>query len=119
MKRIREHAAVGRERRRTYAAGDVHGLKPLALVEFAEIRAGVEIVRGLDRRDFVQEVREELADGRNYFCWALERADRAAHLNMGRIAAVRQECMAGLAATVLAFEHTERAALAMAGWRSL
>lgn len=117
MTRIRAHAEIARERRRTYAAGAAHGIKPLVLVEFAEHRAGLEIVQRLDTRDFPLEVREELADGRNYWVWLAEQVDRAAHLNLPLVDAVRAEVHAGLGATVVAFEHAERAATLMSDWR--
>lgn len=40
------------------------------LITFAEARAGDGPVRELADRDFAREIREELADARNYLVWA-------------------------------------------------
>jgi hypothetical protein len=61
------------ERNLTDQAGTAAGLDPLsaeslsALADHRALPGGV-----LPGRDLVQEVREELADARNYLCWTIE-----------------------------------------------
>jgi hypothetical protein len=64
---------VSFERMLTLQAGEsVHARTVEQLVTFAEARAGDGPVHDRDGRDFPREVREELADARNYLVWAAE-----------------------------------------------
>lgn len=114
----RGHTELGRERYWTYdAARGIHHLEPAVLVDLAELRAGGGPVRSIDIRDFVQEVREELSDARNYLVWLRHQLDRGAHLNLDLVDVLRREVRGALADTALTFERVERIRSLMHNWR--
>lgn len=113
----RAHIDISRERRRTYeAARTLHGIEPLDLVTLAEERAGIAPVRDIDVRDFVQEAREEFADGRNYLVWIAAQVDRGAHLNLARADLIRAKVIQALGGTALVYELVEQIRELMTGW---
>lgn len=114
----RGHAELGKERRWTYdAARGIYELEPKVLVELSELRAGHGPVTSIDIRDFVQEVREELSDARNYLVWLRHQLDRGAHLNLDLVDVLRREVRAALADTALTFERVEGIRSLMHDWR--
>jgi hypothetical protein len=61
------------ERRFTSEAARAVGVDPNGLTAFAESRTHPGPLRDVERRDWIQEVREEVADGRNYLAWEAQR----------------------------------------------
>jgi hypothetical protein len=61
------------ERRFTLEAARSVGVDPSSLTVFAESRTHPGPLRDVERRDWVQEIREELGDARNYACWEAQR----------------------------------------------
>lgn len=114
----RAHAAVALERRRTYEAARSNGIEPVELVRLAEARAGVTPVRDLERRDFVQEAREELADCRNYLVWLAAQVDHWAHLAPHLAIAIRTRVVVTLGVLAQLFDHVEQLRVMMAEFRS-
>lgn len=114
----RAHAAIARERRRTYEASRANGIEPVELVRLAEERAGVAPVRDLPRRDFVQEAREELADCRNYLVWLAAQVDHWAHLAPHLAVALRAHIGIALGVVAQLFEHVEQLRVMMVDFRS-
>jgi hypothetical protein len=73
---LRPPRDLEREREWTRLAGESVELGVERLVVFAEHRAGYGPVRDLAGRDFLLEVREELADARNYLVWCVLQASQ-------------------------------------------
>lgn len=61
----------------TYLAGQRAGGDPAALQALAVARMLDGPVHDFATRDFLREAEEELADARNYLCWAVRQAPRA------------------------------------------
>lgn len=61
------------ERRFTVEAARAVGVDPNGIIAFAESRTHPGPLRDVERRDWLQEVREELADAKNYSCWEAQR----------------------------------------------
>jgi hypothetical protein len=91
------------------AAATVTAVPPARLIAFAEARAGDAPVRDIDSRDFGRELREELADARNYAVWWLEQIGLAEIVDTNLAADISRAIAEALAATAVAFEHADRA----------
>lgn len=61
------------ERRFTREAARAVGVDPEPFIGFAESRILPGPLRDVERRDMLQEFREEVADGRNYLTWEAQR----------------------------------------------
>lgn len=105
------------ERRLTVDAAATAGVDAAYLITFAETRAGLAPVRDPDGRDFVRELLEELADARNYVCWALEQVGRGADRNPDLAGEISMAVGQSLAAVTLAFHHANHARDLAMDWR--
>lgn len=90
------------------AAARAHAIPPTRLIALAELRAGGAPVRDIETRDFGRELREELADGRNYAVWWIEQMGLC-HPNTPVYADVVGAIGRSLAATAVAFHEAEQA----------
>lgn len=97
----------GSERTWTIRAGESRRVSVAQLVAFAEDRAGAGPVRDLETRDFGLEVREELADARNYLVWQLLQEFQSVELDDEVIELITR----ALESVVEAFDYAVRARL--------
>lgn len=115
---VRGHLELARERRFTHEPADqLFRIKPVVLVRLAEERAGRGPLRDVDRRDLVQEAREEFADARNYLVWLRAQIDRGAPLNLHVVEELRAEIATALGHTAFVFDRAERIRDLMTQWR--
>ena len=67
------------ERRFTREAARAVGVDPEPFIGFAESRILPGPLRDVERRDMLNEVREELSDARNYLCWRAQEMITCGH----------------------------------------
>lgn len=90
------------------AARTMSAVPPDRLIILAERRAGYSPVRDIEGREFGRELREELADARNYALWWIEQmglCHAASPLYADVVGAVTRS----LAATAVAFHEADQA----------
>ena len=102
---------VAFERAWTVQAGESVHVRVDELLAFAELRAGHGGVRELATRDFGLEVREELADSRNYLVWWAQQASCAREPD-GELTSMIARA---LQPVVVAFDWASKARLRQAG----